>query len=179
MQAINIQFASTSSVAIPNAIAQRITVGDATNPSFLRYMIVTDKYIKINPTRNTASVIIMFDQILSASVAADPVHLTWPPLITSESNATQSVVSPGTGSFSISVSSELPVTYSWQYKAPSTSTWITASVAASSSLYSGSLTAYFYAKAFTTASNNNYSFRCLTNNLAGSTTGSTGTINIT
>lgn len=93
-----------------NAPAQRVTIVDRQNNRFPRNVTLTPDGLMVS--KSNYSIGIPIQELLNIAGAKDA-NLTWPPyFLVQPSNV--SVVGPNIATFSVSVSSELALTYQWQ-----------------------------------------------------------------
>jgi hypothetical protein len=165
IQSLNIAYTSTSSYQ-PTQAVQQITILDTTNTKFLRQAFLSNQGIKL--VHVTASVFIPISQLFAAAYTYSPTQFTWPPVIITQPTGSLTVIHPTTATFSVSASSELPITYSWNYQLSGSNTWNTLPVA------SGSNTNTITLACPNQTPLNSSSYACYLYNLAGATTSSYG-----
>ena len=123
----------SNSSATWNYPVQQVTILDATNPTFLRNIILSNDGVRV--ARGTEIVGIANADILKL-VAAHDTNLTFAPYITTQP-ANANVAHPAAANFFITDISEISETYKWQDSTDNGTTWTNVTDAG---VYSGSNT---------------------------------------
>lgn len=141
--------------------AQRVTISDTTNIQWARNVILTNLGVQI--TRGNVSATILFSDLISALVTLEPT-LTWPPAITVQPASVTVAYSANT-SFTVTVNSELAVTYQWQVSSDGGNTWANQG---NTGVYTGATTPTLSISS--AAGLTGYQYRVICTNLSGVTT---------
>ena len=170
--AIQIQYSSSVNFTASFPPAQRIIVGNNSNPLYQRYAMLTQDSVQM--VYYTASVVIPLTSLYQAAFIALP-SLTYPPAITSQPTSS-AFTAPGTASFAVAVQSELPFTYKWLVQPSGSSNW-NLPTGSTGILYQGTASAALTAS-YTTNTIPYYNFECTMLNTSGPTTSSIVTLTI-
>lgn len=121
-----------------NAPSQQTTILDATNPMFLRNIILSNNGVKL--VRATTQAGIQTNQIIQAMLSLEPT-LTWPPIINPQPSNVAINAPTTTANYSFAASGEydalLPISYQWQLSTNNGANW---SNVPNSGVYSGPTT---------------------------------------
>ena len=162
--ALTVSFGGYTNFTASFPPAQRITTLNATNPTYLRYAMLTNDSLQL--VYYSASAVIPLSSIYAAAFTALPV-LTYPPVFLI--NPTSSTVThPSPAYFAVTASSEVTIGYQWYWQSASLSTF----VPCPTSLFAGTASAALTCSATVISTENSSSIYCVASNTSGGTTSS-------
>lgn len=162
-KSINISYTTDSAISF-SAPVQQITLLDTTNRQYLRQVMLSQDGVKV--IKGSYVVQIPMTQLFQAAYQAYP-QLTWPPIILNQPTGS-SVTAPQTASFNITASAEIAISYVWQYKGATSSSFVNVPNQAP---FTGSTTASLFISTSSLALSGSQ-FRCVASNASGNTTSS-------
>ena len=143
---------------------------DQTNPTYPRIFRLDNQYVTL--ARPGYIVGVALSDLITAFIAIEP-NLTWPPFILASTPASVTVLPPTATSFTVTVNSELSVTYQWQKSSDGGVTWANQT---NTGVYSGATTATLSISSATGL--NGLQFRCNVTNSRGTTTSVAATLSL-
>ena len=165
----NVSFAGFTNFTASFPPAQRIIVGNSSNPLYLRYALMTQDSVQL--VYYSASVTIPMDALYQVAFAAQPA-LTFPPVINVQPSASfQIITAPASASFYLSASSEIPVNYQWWVQPSGSSSWFLPTASIGHYSFQGTSSNAFTAS-FPVNTLPSWSFECVITSSAGNTTSS-------